>query len=318
MTASLLLASLLLCCTPAGTGEGAGADSGGVAADGGASDAGAPADASYAFSYVLIADPHVTGPGDHADRLQQAVDWVVEHQADRHVALVFVLGDIAWSDGFDDALAILSELPVPWVPVLGDNPIQAGDEQGFEDSFGPVLDTLADQLDGWVRAPRPVDDAVNGGLALLQNNAFDYGGMRFVSLDWNTRVMETGWGEMPDLHDFDGGTLPFLQDELARAEAAGGKDERMVLLTHMPMIEGPGSFDVEEGTTLESLLGPQASLVSANHSGHLHFSADDVWEECGLDVDVTDATWDDEVTIRVVDVSEDDARFHLDHELIKL
>ena len=81
----------------------------------------------------------MTGGGDHDARLQAAVAETNARIEAEGIELVFILGDIAWGDGYDLAHAALSELAVPWVPVLGDNPIQVGEETGFEDAFSSRL-----------------------------------------------------------------------------------------------------------------------------------------------------------------------------------
>lgn len=316
--APLALATLplLSCASPAPADGTPGAGDGGTpSTDSGAPDAGAPV---FQFSYALIADPHVTSEGEHQERLQQAVAWVAEQADDRDIELVFVLGDIAWNEGFAPAVAALDALPVPWLPVLGDNPIQSGDEEAWHDAFDPVLQARAAALPGWSRAPTPVDNPVQGGQSHLQSYAFDHRGLRFVALDWNSREVGTLWGETPDLHDFSGGTLPFLQAELDAASAGEGLAERVVLLSHMPMIVGPGSFDLDEGATLEALLGPAGDLVAGNHAGHLHGNGEDEWAACGMTVDTTDATWDDVVSLRVVQVWTDAAQVHSSDEVVEL
>lgn len=305
-----LLATLLACTSPA---DDPADDTGRTPTDGGAVDPGTPI---FAFSYALLADPHVTATGDHQERLQQAVAWIGEQTDARSIALTFVLGDVAWNDGFTPAIDALDALPMPWLPVLGDNPIQSQDEAAWHDAFDPQLQALGATLPGWTRATTPVANPVEGGTSLLQNYAFDHDGLRFVTLDINSRELGTLWGETPDLHDFDGGTLPFLAAEL---EGAGeGLDERMVLLSHMPMISGPGSFDVAESEVLEDLLGPHADLVYGNHAGHLHGNGEDEWAACGLHVDTTDAVWDDVITVRMVEVWQDAVSVHFVEELVEL
>lgn len=314
-----MLPLLLLACTSAPSGGPGDTGDPGDLLDGGGADTGQvdPGPVEPLFSYALVADPHVTGPGDRVDRLVQALQWVEAEREARDIELVFVLGDIAWADGWEEAVTALQTLSVPWMPVQGDNPIQVGEEPGFEQHFGAQLAQLGEALPGWSRAPLPVDDPVNGGQAWLQNYGFDHQGVRFIVLDWNSRVIGGAWGEMPDLHDFEGGTLPFLRQELDGLDA-DGLDERVVLLTHMPMIQGPGSFDVAEGKVLIDLLGPRADLVAANHAGHLHGSAEGDWPECGMLVDTTDATWDDVVSVRIVSVGQDRVKLHYDNVVVEL
>lgn len=305
-----LLPALLLACAPAPT-----------SAPGGAPPARDTADTAAPegplveqFAFVVMADPHVTGPGDHADRLAAAVAWTNAHVTTHDIELVVVLGDIAWGDGFPTAVAALDALTVPWVPVLGDNEIQSSDEAAFFAAFAPQLDTLEGQLDGFVAAPAPVDDPTWGRPSWLQNLAFDHGPVRFLAADWSSRDLDTLWGETPDLHDFDSGTWPWLEAQLQAAQP--GLDDSVVLLSHMPLFDGPGGLVVDEAAQVVETLDPHRDLVWGNLAGHLHGTSDMTWEAAGIEVHVTDATWDDEVVVRVVTVSASDRRVSYDHELV--
>lgn len=335
----MLFVALALACSPpaaspdsggtassdSGSSDSDSSDSGSSSSlDSGSTDSGATSSPEYAFSYALIADPHVTGPGDHEQRLIDAVAWIEEHAEARDIQLVFILGDIAWNDGFDPAIAALSQLSMPWVPVIGDNCIQSADEEAWHQAFSPQLDHLAATLPGWTRQAGVIDNPERGVPSWFQSYGFDHDGLRFVALDWNTRVVATGWGELPDLHDFDGGTLPFLREELdgLAEEGDGGAgealDERVVFLSHMPMFHGPGGFDVDEKDVLEPLLGPYADTVRGNHAGHLHGNGEMEWEAVGMHIDTTDATWDDVNALRVVDVYRGARRFTYQDEIVEI
>ena len=265
------------------------------------------------FSYAIIADPHVTGSGDHDARLQAAVAETNARVASEGIELVFILGDIAWGDGYDLAHAALEELTVPWVPVLGDNPIQVGEETGFEVAFSGQLDALADQVDGWERAPRPVYNPERDEDSWLQNARLDHKGVRFVAMDWNSR--ESGIiGETPDLHDFAGGSLPFLGAALE--SLPDGPDKRVVLLSHMAPFPGPGGLMLDEQEKLIALLQPHTDAVWGNHAGHLHINSGMTWDALDIELVTTDATWDDLNTIRIVQVLSSAATFAYLDEII--
>ena len=267
------------------------------------------------FSFAIIADPHVTGPGEHLDRLHAAVAHLAELHDTEPLAFVAVLGDIAWGGGWEPSRDALQALPVPWVPIQGDNPIQVGEETGFEATFGPQLTRLADQLDGWQRAPLPTPDPIYGEV-WLTNFAFEHEGVTFVGLDWNSREVDTIFGETPDLFDLPGGTLPFLEGVLEQVDATPGLDDRVVTLTHMPMMYGPGFYTVDEVEVLEARVGPYGSLLAANHAGHLHGNGETEWAALGLDVVVTDATWDDDNAVRIVRVAQTNQRVVFTHEVV--
>lgn len=273
--------------------------------------------AVHAFRFALIADPHVSRKGESLDRLRAAVAHLDAMHAETPIAFVAVLGDIAWGDGWPHAREALEALPVPWVPIQGDNPIQVGEEADFVVEFGEQLDGLATELDDWQRAPVPVEDPVYGE-SWLTNLSFTVDGVTFVGLDWNSRDTETVFGETPDLFDMPGGTLPFLEDSLADVAERDGLDARVITLTHMPMMHGPGFFTVDEQAELETRLVPYIDLLHANHSGHLHANADTVWEALGMEVVVTDATWDDANAVRVVDVAKTNLRVVTTHEVVEV
>ena len=296
---------LLFSCTSptADTSSAPGSDSGVVSGD-----------LEKLFSYALIADPHVTGEGEHDARLRAAVEVVSERASSDGIELVFVLGDIAWGGGYALAHDALSALPVPWIPVFGDNPIQVGEEPSFEETFGAQLDALGEQVAGWSREPVPVENPERGGESWLHNARLTHGGVEFWVVDWNSREVGTLFGETPDLHDFPGGTLPFLSGALD--DLGEGPDKRVVLLSHMAPFPGPGGLTVDEQETMRALFEPHTEAVWGNHAGHLHASSAMNWEELDFEIVTTDATWDDLNTIRIVEVWGDGSRFVYEDTLV--
>lgn len=265
------------------------------------------------FSIAIIADPHVVGPGEHDARLHAAVDWVEEHAAARDIQLTVILGDICWGDGFTYAHDALNRLSMPWVPVMGDNVVQAQQEDIFHATFVGQLEGLHGSLTGFEVQPTPVWNPERGTESWLQNLRFDFGGIRFLSVDWNSREVGSIWGETPDLHDFEGGTWPWLLSELERVEDR--PKDSVILLSHMPLFEGIGGLTTVEADKVVDALYPRRQAVWANLAGHLHWSNSEVWERAGIEVHVTDATWDDRNTIRIIDVSETQEGFSYGHSL---
>ena len=271
-------------------------------------------EAEHLFSFAILADPHVVDDGDNAQRLQQTVDWITEEQDARSIELVLVVGDIGWGAGLEISRQILDELPMPYVPIVGDNPIQVGDEEAWNTVFGPQLESLADQLDGWIRGPVAGWTPIQEADAWFQNSAFDYRGLRFVNLDWNTRHMGGLLSELADLHDFEGGTFPFFDEQLATL--APGADENVVMVSHHPM-HIPSFTEGELGSITERT-GPLGDRVFADFAGHYHADGHEVIEDGGYEVFVTDATWDDVVTIRLVEVWGDGEAFGYVQDLVVL
>lgn len=268
----------------------------------------------HRFSFVVLADPHVVGPGTHADRLELCLEWIEDQRDSRALELVVVVGDIGWSDGLELSKALLDTLSIPYLPVLGDNPIQVGDEEDWDRVFGPHLDSLADRFEGWTRAPVEGWTPVQEVDTWFQSSAFDYRGLRFLSLDWNTRHQGGLLSELADTHDFAGGTLPFLEGELAGL--VDGAQEDVLLFSHIPM--HVPAFTAAELDAVTGLTAPVGNRVFANFAGHYHGDGHEVVEAGGYEVFVTDATWDDEITLRVVEVWGDGERFEYVQDLVIL
>jgi len=251
------------------------------------------------FSFVIIADPHIAGPLEHETRLQAAVDWVNANAEAESIELVVVLGDIGWGTRLEASYELLAQLAPPWVPIMGDNVLHSSGDDGFAEMFGPQLDALADTLDGWEQAPWPVYDERLSDDAWLQNLRFEHRGVRFVGLDWNIRHLTGTLAEFGDFNDVPGGSWEWLEDSLVDAEERA--DESVVILSHVPLL--PGVFSLDERARFAELIGPVRSKVFGNLAGHLHIDYFERFPVEGYSTWVTDATWDDDNLIRVVQVS---------------
>ena len=266
---------------------------------------------THQFSMAVVADPHVVGPGEHADRLNAAVDWIEANATERDIQLVVILGDICWNDGFTIAHDALNRLTLPWVPVMGDNVIQTDGEATFHSTFLNQIERLSTELNDFEMAPTPVYNPERDQESWLQNMAFSMHGVRFISADWSSRERHPLWGETPDLHNFEGGTWPWLTDQLESVDRA--KDNNLILLSHMPLFEGPGGLVTEEAEQAVELLSTHQDAIWANLAGHLHVDTSMEWERAGIEVHVTDATWDDINRIRIVNVDANEHRFEFTH-----
>ncbi|MBI4704374.1 MAG: metallophosphoesterase [Deltaproteobacteria bacterium] len=269
------------------------------------------------FSFAVIADSHiVAGEQEHRDRLAAAVGWLNANAAAERLELAIVVGDIGWGEGgVEAAKEILDALDVPYVPLIGDNEIHGGSEEQFELAFAPHFAALASKLEGFEKAPAPVPNPQTGAPSYLQNVAFGVQGVRFIGLDWCTRRFEGLEGEQADLHDFPGGTLPWLAASLDASPKS--TKESIVLASHHPVhwIE-LAAFAQDEMGVLGDLLGKYRDYVYASFGGHYHNNAYTDLSDAGYEVFVTDATWDDEVTIRLVGVREAEGTFKYRHELV--
>lgn len=284
-----------------------------------AGESGAPTDAGPwepKLTFAVLADPHVTSDSDNLARLQRANAWIGENAAGEDIQLVLILGDIAWTDGFPLAYDAFSALPVPWVPILGDNEIQFGDEQTFDDVFSQQYAALATQLDNFTRGSTPVDNPEYGVPSWFQNLSFDVGDVHFAGLDWCTRHIGGLEGEMADLHQFAGGTLGWLESDLQNLPE--GPANRVVFASHHPMHLSPGGFDMAEVATVDALLESWDDAIYANFAGHYHFNGEEIDPARPIDVFVTDATWDDELTVRLVQVEGNGVEMRYTHRLVEL
>ena len=274
-------------------------------------------DYQHRFSFVVVADPHITSNEEHQARLAGAVEWINENVGPERIEMVWVVGDIGWGEGLPIARQLLDELQVPYLPVMGDNEVHFGDEVPFDESFGPVLDERATLWPDFRRGQVQVYDAVAGREMSLQNFSFSFGGLRWLGLDWCSRDPGNLVSEFAELHDLDGGSLPFLEAELGPLEPADTED--VLLFSHHPM--HLGSFDLAEMEQLTDLIGPVSGRVGAAFAGHIHQNAAVEVPEAGYTAFVTDATWDDENTVRLVRVlvgvgQDQQEHVQLDSELV--
>ena len=251
------------------------------------------------FRYVVIGDPHVSDPsGDARDRLDRAVAWINAEAPARDLRLAIVVGDIAWDDGVEPALASLEALTIPWVPINGDNEVHLGAEESFSVAFAPQYEALADTFDDWEKPTAEVENPEWGVTSWFHNMAFTFEGIRFVGIDWASRDPNAVLGEFGELHDFPGGSFPFFEEQITRSSV--GNTENVVVFTHIPM--HLGAFDVSEMDRIKAVTAPLGAHVWADLAGHYHASASETVEGAGYDLHVTDATWDDEIELRLVEV----------------
>jgi len=299
----------------------------GLAVDGG------QPDPEFLFSFAVLADPHVDGNPAHREYLVRAVERLIAEREPRSIRLVFVVGDIAWGktgelSNLADAKGILDQLEqagMHYLPVLGDNEVQAGDEQQFYEVFSTQYQYLAGVLDNWQQMPTPQD-----GL-YLENFSFEYGGCHFVSADFISR--QPG-DEAADLHDFPGGSWPWFQADIEAA--AHGPEERINIFTHHGMFR-TGFAGVDKFLTCEAamdqiveFLCPYRNHVAACYGGHIHqnwmwdVSCDsgeliyEVWiTDDGFDAVVPPEPDDDRITMRVVEVWRVAAGFAYEQQLLE-
>ncbi len=277
-----------------------------------------PGPLEHRFTFAVVADPHVVGEGHtHLDRLTTVVGWLTAEADARAIELVLVVGDVAWGEGMEPARAALDALPVPYVPLIGDNEIQSGQEEEYDQVFGPRFDALEPDFGAFERAPTPVWNPEHDQDSWFQNVTFEHRGVTFVGVDWAHRTTGSLLGESAELHDFDGGTWEHFVRWLDEV-ADDGPAESIVLASHHPMHLSPGAFSMDEVDRIQGVTGPRRDAVYGNFAGHYHFDAEETSDDGSYEIFVTDATWDDEITLRLVEVWGNEATFEYRHELVVL
>jgi len=266
----------------------------------------------FLFTFAIIADPHVTSGGENADRLIAAVDWLNSVAEQRQVELVLVLGDVAWNSGLDIIVGLLDTLDMPYAAMIGDNEVQSDDEEAFDTTFAPTYEALSSDFENWSRTSVPVYNPLADLDNWFSNFSFDHRGVHFVAVDWCARGAAGVLSEFGDLHDFEDGSFQWLTADLGSMEATGG--DSVIMASHIPM--HLGLFDLDELAQIESLLLQHEEQIYGQFAGHVHVDAEEVVGEDLYTVYVTDATWDDELRVRLVEVSGNGQRFEYEHELV--
>jgi hypothetical protein len=250
-------------------------------------------------------------------RLEAVIDWLNSEAESQNIELVVVLGDIGWGEGLERSKELLDALEIIWLPVIGDNVSHAGDEAGFHEVFGPQYEALSNnpKLSGWVQAETPVWDPELESDRYLQNTRFDYKGLRIIGLDWASRDPGRVEGEMGNLHDYEGGTWGFLEQSVA--DVSELMDSAVIMATHIPMMMSPGAFDTGEMERLGELFAPSRKKIAMNLGGHFHVNGEQfALADGSYDMFLTDAVWDDEATLRLVDVYADETGFVFEQRLV--
>lgn len=268
----------------------------------------------YDFAFVHLTDTHI-GEGDadgdygtfgwndtltaadegySAERLRKSVAWINAHADSLRIRFVVVTGDLTDSGERSEYMKfkeIMDALRVPYVPIIGNHDMwpytrhtEAASPCGdslLNAVFADVFTRLAHRFPGWDNGTRLTRTAnpKRGNLNYLQNYSFSYHGYLFMPVDFGTRAhaerRDKGVGPQADLHDFPGGTLPWLVKQLQNRP--GGRYD-VFLLTHWPATKDPlvnkyfssMAFGLGEYHTLAEALYPYRDRLAIWLSGHIH------------------------------------------------
>ncbi len=271
------------------------------------------AGAQYKFSFVHISDTHIgEGISDYGTRgyyndtmpivdtskpaksLEQAVNWINAHDQEKNIKFVLVSGDLTGSAEKSEFMMfkkIMSNLNVPYVPVIGNHDIwpyvRYQDEAPYASGDSIMNEIFADVYDkgklffnNWNDGTRLTKtfNPETGLYSYLQNFSFEYDNFIFYGLDFNPRYhvnkAEPGIGPEAQLMDWNGGTFDWLKNDLQNNP--NKKNKNVCFFSHHPatdnvlFILSNFVFDVDEYDKIINGLTPYKNNLSLWMAGHIH------------------------------------------------
>jgi hypothetical protein len=226
------------------------------------------------------------------ERLNAAVNKINERKAQDNIIFAVVLGDITDTAEYSEFLKareILNKLEIPYIPLIGNHDIvpytsdpvldpdsrtlfvtfpagrkiwQEGETYGdqmFEKVFWEDNTSNKQKIDE-LFADFSKQPIANG---LFQNYSFSYKNVKFVSLDFASRVAETQLSLPANAVD-NADTLSWLNSQLNNCT-----DGQTILLTHYPLKGLFGGFIYPTFTSIQNLLNNTECNIH-NFSGHTH------------------------------------------------
>ncbi len=267
---------------------------------------------SWQYSFVQITDIHIgegapgddygtTGYNDNIDpadagdpllRLRNSVRWINQHLNDLKIHFVMVTGDLSESAELSEILRckqLLDSLDVPYIPMIGNHdiwPLSQGEESPlpngdslFNEVFADAFAEAQAYFPGWDDGTRLTKtwDSENSCYAYYQNYLFNYGSYTYVVTDFVSRAHDiavfNGAAADAQLHDFSGGTWPWLQQTLTNYPVKG--QDNILIFAHHPLsksiLSGSlASFSYAEYDAVTTYLLTQKDWVGAWIAGHKH------------------------------------------------
>jgi PKD repeat protein len=279
------------------------------------------------FSFAIITDLHIDrGYPDYGSegfddedngeeyyltqRLRNVISWINKHKENYSFKFVAVLGDIADTaekSEFCKAKEILDELEIPYIPVFGNHDVWPYTEK--ESASGPLGEDFFERI-FWSTTSIPCENASstrNFEILLrdfnferdaqnpkFKNFAFNFGGIYFIGLDFNSREKEEKWylgptgakGEAVNHRE----TIEWLKKKL---DELGGKDS-VIIFSHEPFAKPKsrsyynvlgkeiflfpremGNFSKEGLEDVKQILEDyedkfEGQQILANFGGHIH------------------------------------------------
>ena len=110
--------------------------------------------------------------------------------------------------------------------------------------------------------------AISPGLRTVLAGHRHLRGGRVIGLDISPREKLGVVGEQGDLHDYAGGSWPWLQAELAKWQHL--PKASVLIASHIPMQLTPGGLDADQMAKVKALLDAHPGLVHGHIAGHYH------------------------------------------------
>jgi len=285
------------------------------------------------FSFAIITDLHIgRGYPDYdgegfddgyggeeyylTERLRNVVNWINENKNSVNcgntkcpIKFLAVLGDIADSaelSEFCKAKEILDKLDIPYIPVFGNHDVWSYTEK--EPASGPLGEDFFERI-FWSTSSIPCENAssTKNFVTLLRefnferdedylkykNFIFNFGGINFIGLDFNSREKEEKWylgptgakGEAVNHPE----TIEWLKKKLNELEG----EEPVIIFSHEPFAKPysrgfykdsllqnilpfpQGNFFEEELKEIQKILEDyenkfEGQQILANFGGHIH------------------------------------------------